>query len=124
MTAVRRTLRYITPSLSFVLVVAPALGAQGNASNSAYNPQEILKTEKYVKPPANVETHDHGAARGHLVLISPNADRSWFLRGVGEDRGDIMAYGKPHIYLGGLQVDTKANRVAFPHDEHASQNWC
>jgi len=32
------------------------------------------------------------------------------LRTTGADRGSIAAYGAPHIYLGGLNVDTRANR--------------
>lgn len=115
MTAVRRShLLSAAPSLAFVLV-AGSLAAQGapaaNAtSNAAWNPQEILKTETYVKPPAAVERMIM-ASRTDISFTAPNADRSWFLRAVGDDRGDIMAYGKPHIYLGGLQVDTKANRA-------------
>lgn len=36
------------------------------------------------------------------------------LRQPGVDRGDIDEYGKQHIYLAGLQVDTKANRARSP----------
>jgi dipeptidyl aminopeptidase/acylaminoacyl peptidase len=110
MTAVRRTLRWFAPSLTVAMLAAPALGAQSNPADPAYNPQEILKIETYVKPPASIEKMIM-APRVDISFTEPNADRSWFLRGVGEDRGDIMAYGKPHIYLGGLQVDTKANRA-------------
>jgi len=44
-----------------------------------------------------------------VQTISP--DGRWFLRTRGADRGDIKAYGAPHIWLGGLQVDTRANRA-------------
>ncbi len=106
----RRHLRWIAPStLSLWLLASPA-AAQNTAGNAVWNPEEILKTEKFVKPPANIERMVM-TPRVDISFSSPNADRSWFLRGVGDTRGDIMAYGKPHIYLGGLQVDTKANRA-------------
>ncbi|MEP6780720.1 MAG: prolyl oligopeptidase family serine peptidase [Gemmatimonadaceae bacterium] len=101
-------LRTTAMSFSLVLIAAP-LAAQ-NAGANTWNPQEILKTETFVKPPADVERMIM-APRTDISFTMPNADRSWFLRGVGDDRGDIMAYGKPHLYLGGLQVDTKANRA-------------
>ena len=103
----RRSTRWIAPATLAIWVLASPATAQNNA---AWNPQEILKTEKFVKPPANVERIIM-TPRVDITFSSPNADRSWFLRGVGDDRGDIMAYGKPHIYLGGLQVDTKASRA-------------
>ncbi|MGV3708782.1 MAG: S9 family peptidase [Gemmatimonas sp.] len=103
-----RGTRWLVPSLAASLLTVPV--AAQNATNAPYNPQEILKTEKFVKPPANVEKMIM-TPRVDISFTNPNADRSWFLRGVGDDRGDIMLYGKPHIWLGGLQVDTKANRA-------------
>jgi dipeptidyl aminopeptidase/acylaminoacyl peptidase len=87
---------------------ASQLLAQGNSAG--WDPAEILKSETYVKPPANIERMIM-APRVDISFNAPNADRSWFVRAVGPTRGDIAAYGKPHIYLGGLAVDTKANRA-------------
>lgn len=108
--ASRRSTRWATPIAVAAWLIAQPLVAQNSAENAAWNPQEILKTEKFVKPPANVERMIM-SPRVDISFTSPNADRSWFLRASGDDRGDIMLYGKPHIYLGGLQVDTKANRA-------------
>jgi dipeptidyl aminopeptidase/acylaminoacyl peptidase len=110
MIAVRRTLAVVAPTLAAVLLLAGPLTAQNAAGAPGYNPQEILRTEAFVKPPADIERMIM-APRTDISFTAPNADRSWFLRATGDDRGDIMAYGKPHIYLGGLQVDTKANRA-------------
>ena len=102
-----------------VFLFAPSLAtAQGqgaappstSASSARWNPQEILRTETFVKPPVAVERMIM-APRTDLSFTLPNPDRAWFLRTSGADRGDIIAYGKPHIYLAGLQVDTKANRA-------------
>jgi dipeptidyl aminopeptidase/acylaminoacyl peptidase len=89
-------------------VLAVPLGAQ-NAAPQDWNPQQTLRTETYVKPPANIERIIM-APRTDISFTLPSPDRKWFLRAPGFDRGDIDEYGKSHIYLGGLQVDTKANR--------------
>src|SRR5712672_1572641 len=96
-----------------VVFVLP-LSAQNNASTSVtqqgWNPQQVLRTETYVKPPADVERIIM-APRVDISFTTPSPDRRWFLRTPGMDRGDIEDYGKPHIYLGGVQIDTKANRA-------------
>ena len=94
---------------AFVFVLP--LGAQNNAATtSGWNPQQVLRTETYVKPPADVERIIM-APRVDISFTTPSPDRKWFLRAPGMDRGDIEDYGKPHIYLGGVQIDTKANRA-------------
>src|SRR5260221_8454531 len=42
---------------------------------------------------------------------TPSPDRKWFVRLTGSDRGDVATYGKPHVNLGGLQIETRANRA-------------
>lgn len=83
--------------------------AQGN-SNDSWDPQKILRTESFVKPPANIERIVL-APRVDISFQNQSPDRRWFIRTTGADRGDIRAYGKPHLWLGGLQVDTSANRA-------------
>lgn len=102
-------------AVAFTLLASPALaGAQStNASqppSSGWNPQEVLRAETFVRPPANVERMIM-APRTDISFTSPSPDGAWFLRTSGADRGDIMAYGKPHIYLAGVVVDTRANRA-------------
>jgi len=104
------------------IVVALPLGAQNGSGASqnapsvasnpggGFNPQQILRTETYVKPPAAIERIIM-APRTDISFTNPSPDRHWFIRTPGADRGDIEEYGKSHIYLGGLQVDTKANRA-------------
>src|SRR5215207_8145306 len=90
--------------------VALPLGAQNNATSTAgaqqgWNPQQILRTESFVKPPAEVERIIM-APRVDISFSTPSPDKKWFLRATGSDRGDIQAYGKPHINLAGVQIDT------------------
>ncbi|HWP70679.1 MAG TPA: prolyl oligopeptidase family serine peptidase [Gemmatimonadaceae bacterium] len=78
-------------------------------AQNGWNPEEVLKKEGYVKPPAVVE-RIITAPRPDISYTVGSPDRKWFVRTAMADRGDIRDYGKPHIYLGGLAVDVKANR--------------
>ncbi|MEO7083855.1 MAG: prolyl oligopeptidase family serine peptidase [Gemmatimonadaceae bacterium] len=80
------------------------------AAGQGWNPQQVLRTETYVKPPADIEKVIM-TPRTDISFTTPSPDRKWFVRLPGADRGDIDEYGKYHIYLGGVQIDTKANRV-------------
>ncbi|MEO7457529.1 MAG: hypothetical protein ABIY52_14800, partial [Gemmatimonadaceae bacterium] len=97
--------------LAAIFLAAPFVaGAQSTAQQGdAWNPQQILRTESYVKPPAVIERIIM-TPRTDISFSLPSPDRKWFVRTVGADRGDINEYGKAHVNLGGLQVETKANR--------------
>src|SRR6185312_22955 len=88
---------------------AVPLGAQ-TVVQQGWDPQQILRTETYVKPPAVIERIVM-AARTDISFANPSPDRKWFVRTPGADRGDIDKYGAAHVNLGGLQIDTKANRA-------------
>lgn len=105
----------ITLGLVPALTATSTAFAQGNtqaanAGSNGWNPQEALRAERFIKPPANIERMIM-APRVDISFTNPSPDRSWFMRPTGSDRGDIKAYGKSHIWLGGLQVDTRANRA-------------
>ena len=89
-----------------ILLAFPATALAQNG----WNPEEVLRKEGYVKPPAVVE-RIITAPRTDISYTLPSPDRKWFVRTAMADRGDIRDYGKPHIYLGGLVVDVKANRA-------------
>jgi len=95
---------------AIALVAATFPLAAQTVAQQGWNPQQILRTETFVKPPANVE-HMIMTPRTDITFTAPSRDRKWFLKASGADRGDIDAYGKSHINLGGLQIDTKANRA-------------
>ena len=104
---------YRVAILGFAVFAAPLLSAQ-NASvqqqAQPWNPQQVLHTETYVKPPAVVERIIM-SPRTDISFTSPSPDKKWFVRTVGADRGDINDFGKAHVNLGGVQIDTKANRA-------------
>ena len=99
---VRRAMRYVVVSIFWLPAVASA--------QDSWNPDEVLKKEGWVKPPAVVE-RIITTPRTDISFSLPSPDRKWFVRTAMPDRGDIRDYGKPHIYLGGLVVDVKANRA-------------
>lgn len=92
------------------LLLAPALGAQGPAAQQGWDPQQILHTETYVRPPAVIERIVM-APRVDISFAMPSPDRKWFVRTPGADRGDLDKFGAAHVNLGGLQIDTRANRA-------------
>ena len=56
----------------------------------AWDPQAVIKAESYVKPPAVLERIVM-APRTDISFTTPNADRSWFLRTTGKERGTVAA---------------------------------
>src|SRR5689334_10574187 len=93
------------------LLAVSAASAQSNnvTQQDATDPQRILRAETFVRPPATIERIIM-APRVDITFTTPSPDRKWFLKTAGAERGDILAYGKPHIYLAGIIVDTVANR--------------
>jgi dipeptidyl aminopeptidase/acylaminoacyl peptidase len=104
--------RLIATSRSFLPIGAFSLVllAPAGAAAQDWNPEEILKKETWVRPPAVLE-RIITAPRIDISFTNPSPDRKWFVRVAMPDRGDIRDYGKPHLYLGGLAVDHKANRA-------------
>ena len=90
--------RSLSPAALALLAAAPLSAQQAPAANG-WDPQQILRTEAFVKPPANIERMIM-APRVDISFTSPSPDARWFLRTAGADRGDIKAYGAPHIWLG------------------------
>ncbi|HLE57987.1 MAG TPA: hypothetical protein VJB15_12945, partial [Rhodothermia bacterium] len=109
-----RRVRVLAAAVAAVLATAiPSRAcAQENSAGASrlWDPQVILRSEGYVRPPADLERMIL-APRVNISFAAPSPDRNWFLRGVGPTRNDILTRGQPHVILGGLQVDTRANRA-------------
>ena len=102
-----RRLAFVLGGLLAPLLI-PRLPLPGQGTD--WDPQAVLKTEQFAAPPANIARMIR-APRVDLSFTMPSPDQRWFLRTTGADRGDWAAYGAPHLWLGGLQVDTRANRA-------------
>jgi dipeptidyl aminopeptidase/acylaminoacyl peptidase len=104
------TRRVFPLATAVYLLAAHPLSAQNGPTAPSWDPQQILRTEAFVKPPANIERMIM-TPRVDISFSNQSPDGRWFLRPSGADRGDIRAYGAPHLWLGGLQIDTRANRA-------------
>jgi dipeptidyl aminopeptidase/acylaminoacyl peptidase len=108
--AVPLALLAAAPFSAAVAQNAAGAATSAPASGGSWDPQRALRAETFIKPPENIERMVM-APRVDISFENQSPDRRWFLRPTGTDRGDIKAYGAPHIWLGGLQVDTRANRA-------------
>src|SRR5687767_4474868 len=104
-----RVLTYLALSACSSAALAHEPTQATSADRNGRNPPQIIRPEKFVRPPADLERMIL-APRIHISFTTPSPDRTWFLRNVRATRGDILARGKEHIYLGGLEIDTRANR--------------
>ena len=102
--------RRVASRLATALIVATPALVQAQNANAGWDAQQILRTESFVKPPENL-VRIITTPRVDISFTNASPDHRWFLRATGSDRGDIKAYGAPHVWLGGVQVDTRANRA-------------
>ena len=102
----RVSVRIASPFAALLLAVAP-LGAQ----QSIEADKALLATEGYVRPPADVAKLVAAPRQLNSTLTQQSPDRTHFLALHGDGLGSQAKFGKPHYYLGGLQVDHRANRV-------------
>ncbi|MBX3175146.1 MAG: prolyl oligopeptidase family serine peptidase [Gemmatimonadaceae bacterium] len=94
-------------------IVALAAALPLTATAQAYDPADpwaTLRAESFVRPPASVERMVT-TPRTDISFDALSSTGAWALRLTGPGRGSIAQYGRPHLYLGGLQVDPNANRA-------------
>jgi dipeptidyl aminopeptidase/acylaminoacyl peptidase len=106
-TTLTRSVRRVLAAVAGATFFALPLAAQNGANQADH---ELLTSETYVRPPTVVDRIIM-APRTDISFSQPSPDRKWFLKSPGLDRGDVAQFGKPHIYLGGVQVDAHANRA-------------
>jgi len=99
-------------SLTALLALAmpAALAAQQNG-DANWQPREILAKESYVAPPTALARLITAPRQNQSPLNNLSPDRKLFLRTVSEGLPTLQAFGRPHYYFGGLQVDHQANRA-------------
>jgi dipeptidyl aminopeptidase/acylaminoacyl peptidase len=73
--------------------------------------REVLAKESYVQPPADIVKLVTAPRHLNVSLTQPSPDRKYFLKEQSEGLPSVNAFGKPHYYFAGLQVDFKANRA-------------
>jgi dipeptidyl aminopeptidase/acylaminoacyl peptidase len=97
-------------ALALVVATATPALAQNGTTASQWDPQAVLRAERYVQPPARV-AEIMNTPRVDISFSDQSPDGRWFLRATGTDRSDIAINSRPRIYLGGLVLDAVANRA-------------
>jgi dipeptidyl aminopeptidase/acylaminoacyl peptidase len=95
---------YAAGALSFVAPLSLA------AQQSVEADRALLAQERYVTPPPEVARLVTAPRHLNSTLGQQSPDKRHFLATHNEGLGDNRKFGKAHVYLGGLQVDTRANR--------------
>ena len=98
--------RFLLVAGTFFVALGPLAAQQSVESDKV-----LLATERYVRPPAEVEKLVKAQRQQNSTLTQQSPDRKHFLVIQGEGLGDDVKFAKPHYYFGGLQVDYRANRV-------------
>ena len=104
---------FAIPALLSV-AIAPLARAQQNGTDNGKEelpPKERLAAETYVRPPAAIERLVTAPRQNNVSLSNQSPNRKWFLKLQSEGLPSVQAFGKPHYYFAGLQVDHKANRA-------------
>jgi dipeptidyl aminopeptidase/acylaminoacyl peptidase len=96
-----------------LFAVSPMLAQQaGNDADAKITAlRETLAKEGYITPAGDIAKLVTAPRHLTVSLNTPSPDRKWFLREQTDGLPSVQTYGKHHIYLGGLQVDPKANRA-------------
>ncbi len=78
---------------------------------TAASPDEVLKTEGYVSPPAELADAVLIPRYLNISLTNANADKQWFLDEIGDGPVVMKTFSKPYHELGGVFIDFAANRA-------------
>jgi dipeptidyl aminopeptidase/acylaminoacyl peptidase len=89
-----------------LFLVAPVLPAQ----QSVEADRALLAQERFVTPPPEVARLVTAPRQQNSTLAEQSPDKRHFLATHNEGLGVNPKFARAHVYLGGLQVDTRANR--------------
>jgi dipeptidyl aminopeptidase/acylaminoacyl peptidase len=94
-----------------VLLIGPSAFAQDTNAGAIEAARELLAREAYVRPPDVIAKLVTAPRHLNISLTQPSPDRRHFLKEQSDGLPTVNAFGKPHLYFGGLQVDPAANRA-------------
>ena len=98
-------------SIRRVFVATLLAATRLSAQQSVEADKALLATERFVRPPEQVAKLVTAPRQLTSTLTQQSPDKAHFLVVHGEGLGIESKFAKPHYYLGGLQVDYRANRV-------------
>ena len=111
--------RWFLSVAAAALVAAPPARAQTNAAPAAapatasaaaaeINP---ITHEGFLSPPDEIAKVVLAPRHLNVSLTNPSPDRKYFLKAESEGMPTMAVFAKPHYYLGGVQIDHRANRA-------------
>ena len=97
--------------------------AQRSAGAAPASDSAVLAAETYVRPPAVIERLVTAPRDNNVTLASEtqSPNHRWFFKLVSAGMPSVQTFGKPHYYLGELQVDYQANRSRALTDRGAAK---
>jgi dipeptidyl aminopeptidase/acylaminoacyl peptidase len=91
--------------LWFTMVALPAVAQESVIG------QDVLERESWARPPEAVARAVLAPRHENVTLSNQSPNGRYFLNQESEGLPGMAAFAKPHIWLGGLQVDARANRA-------------
>jgi dipeptidyl aminopeptidase/acylaminoacyl peptidase len=98
-------------ALALMLLVVHLHAQQVAVAQQIAADRALLAKESYQLPPPEIVRLVTAPRYLNVSLTSPSPDRKHFLKEDTEGLPSVTAFGKPHYYFAGLQVDFKANRA-------------
>lgn len=105
-----RSVTLLVVAVALVAAHQPARSQDANAG-AVEAARELLARETYVRPPEVIAKLVTAPRHLNVSLTQPSPDRRHFLKEQSEGLPSVSAFGKPHLYFAGLQVDPAANRA-------------
>jgi len=105
----RVSTRVVTASLLALVAASPLQGQ--NAQNTKSSLPAAITDEGWLTPPADIANIVLAPRHLNVSLDNPSPNRKQFLRSVGNGLPSQLDYAKPHYWLGGVQIDPRANRA-------------
>ncbi len=98
--------RWLMTTAAVALLAGSSAAAQQNAA--APNP---ITHEGFLSPPDEIARTVLAPRHLNVTLSNPSPDRKFFIKAQSEGMPTMAIFAKPHYYLGGVQVDHRANRA-------------
>ena len=102
--------RWLLGTAAIALLAGSPLPAQNAASSNGAAPNPITH-EGFLSPPAEIAKTVLAPRHLNVTLSNPSPDRKYFIKAQSEGMPTMAVFAKPHYYLGGVQVDHRANRA-------------
>lgn len=104
-------MRIVTSRVFLALFFAGSVSAQDKGNGNPLASDPVLSSEKYMRPPAEIERLVAAPRHLNVTLQNQSPNRRYFIKLQGEGMPTVKNFGKPWHNLAGLQIDPKANRA-------------